>query len=333
MKSPITGKEMLLMRELRSMTFRKEEFEVVFHFYKCDETGEQFTTTELDKINLRQLYNQYRDSHNLPFPEQVRETRVKYGLNATKMSEVLGFGVNSYRNYENDEVPVLANGRLIQLADDPEKFRDLVILSEQIDEADKKKIIIKIEAIINEINQNKISLQVENYLVDGRLADEYTGYKKPSFGKLAEMIVYFTDKLQPWKTQLNKLLFYADFLHFKRHCISISGTRYRAIEMGPVPYNYDSIFEYLANNNIVSIKQTEFPNGAIGEQFKLNPNRPLISDNFTEEELSVLDFIANYFSNTSANQIINTSHNEKGWKENCSGRKIISYKYAFDLKI
>jgi len=60
MKSPITGKEMALIKENRILTFRNEEFEVVYHHYKCEESGELFTTTELDEINLTQLYNQYR---------------------------------------------------------------------------------------------------------------------------------------------------------------------------------------------------------------------------------------------------------------------------------
>ncbi|WP_394351640.1 type II toxin-antitoxin system antitoxin SocA domain-containing protein [Lunatibacter salilacus] len=37
---------------------------------------------------------------------------------------------------------------------------------------------------------------------------------------------------------MNKLLFYADFLMFKRSCFSISGVRYKAIDMGPVPFNF-----------------------------------------------------------------------------------------------
>ena len=49
MKSPITGEEMKLSKERRSMDFRKETFEIVYHYYKCEKTGEQFTTTSLDE--------------------------------------------------------------------------------------------------------------------------------------------------------------------------------------------------------------------------------------------------------------------------------------------
>ncbi len=56
MKSPITGKEMLLSKEKRIMQFRKESIEIDFHFYKCVDSGEQFTTTALDELNINQLY-------------------------------------------------------------------------------------------------------------------------------------------------------------------------------------------------------------------------------------------------------------------------------------
>jgi len=115
MKSPITGKEMTLKRKKNSLSFRKEEFMIFSHFYLCEDTGEEFTSTELDEINLLQVHNQYRDKHNLPFPFEIKEIRNKYGLSGTKMSEILGFGVNSYRNYEHGEVPSNSNGRLIQL--------------------------------------------------------------------------------------------------------------------------------------------------------------------------------------------------------------------------
>ena len=77
MKSPITGKEMILKKEMRSLVFRKEEFPVVYHYYLCEESKEQFTSTELDEVNMKQIYNQYRDNNNLPFPDDVKDMRDK----------------------------------------------------------------------------------------------------------------------------------------------------------------------------------------------------------------------------------------------------------------
>ncbi|MFA5229681.1 MAG: hypothetical protein WC446_08045 [Candidatus Paceibacterota bacterium] len=65
MKSPITGKKMILKKEKRSIAYKNETFEIVFHCYKCVNSGEQFTTTELDEINMDMLYKQYNDKHQI----------------------------------------------------------------------------------------------------------------------------------------------------------------------------------------------------------------------------------------------------------------------------
>lgn len=52
MKSPNTGKKMMRMKEASPIKLRKEKFEIGFHFYRCVDSGEQFTTTALDEINL-----------------------------------------------------------------------------------------------------------------------------------------------------------------------------------------------------------------------------------------------------------------------------------------
>lgn len=332
MKSPLTGKEMSLQKEWRTMSFRKEEFRVLFHSYKCKDTGEQFEDDLFAQLNYNQLVNQYREKHTIPFPEQIISTREKYGSSAIKMSMVLGFGPNSYRQYESGEVPSQSNARLIQLADDPHEFRKLVNLCNTIELKVKDKIFHKIDVLLEEQKHHKFELQLKNYFFGNCLPNRYTGYKHSNFSKFTEMVVFFTEKLQPWKTKLNKLLFYADFIMHKQTGFSISGVQYRAIPMGPVPNNFNSIFEYLANNDAVELIYTTFADGGIGEQFKPNPNRKFNASVFTAEELDVLENIGNRFKSVTTNEIIKISHKEKAWIENKDEKKIIDYNYSFDLR-
>jgi putative zinc finger/helix-turn-helix YgiT family protein len=331
MKSPITGKEMKLTKEKRSIDFRKETFQIVFHYYKCEDSGEQFTTTTLDEVNMNQVYNQYRDRFNIPFPDEIIKIRDKYGLSAAKMSEILGFGINSYRKYEAGEMPSIANGKLIQIVDDPKKFIDMVELCGTLSDKSKTKYIQKAQLLVDERKRNIFNLNFKEYLMGYHLADIFSGYRNPNFEKFTEMIVYFSEKVQPFKTKMNKLLFYADFLMFKLSCFSISGVRYKAIDMGPVPNNFQSIFEYLANKDVIDICTTEFSNGYTGEQFKARKERPFNADLFSENELEVLEKVATLFKSTSTNDIIELSHLEEAWKKNEKGKSVISYEYAFEL--
>lgn len=331
MNSPITGKKMSLTQERRLMEFRKESFEIVFHFYKCEESGEQFTTTALDEVNMNQVYNQYRDKFNIPFPDEIGKIREKYGLSAAKMSEVLGFGANSYRQYESGEMPSTANAKLIQMAEDPKKFGDMVELCGTLDDKTKIKYLQKSQSLIEVEERNRFASNFKSYMLGAHLADVYSGYRNPNFEKFTEMVVYFSEKLAPFKTKMNKLLFYSDFLMFKNTCFSMSGMRYKALELGPVPYNFQSIFEYLSKHNDIEIVYNRFPQGYVGEEFCANKERPFNPDLFTSDELAVLDKVAEAFKTTSTNDIIELSHLENAWKKNEKERDFISYEYAFEL--
>jgi hypothetical protein len=58
MKSPLTGKEMKLMSEQSTLDYKGKTYDVTHHFYLCELSNEQFTTTELDEQNLEELYKQ-----------------------------------------------------------------------------------------------------------------------------------------------------------------------------------------------------------------------------------------------------------------------------------
>jgi len=331
MKSPITGKEMTLAKEKRPLEFRKDTFDVIFHYYKCEDSRENFTTTELDELNIDQVYNQYRAKYNIPFPDEIIRIREKYGLSASKMSAILGFGANSYRHYEAGEMPSISNARLIQMVDDPKKFIDIAELCDLLDANTKMKYIQKAQLIIAERKRNIFNLNLKNYLLGDHLADIYSGFRTPNFEKLTEMIVYFSELVQPFKTKMNKLLFFADYLMFKQSCFSISGVRYQAIDMGPVPVNFQSIFEYLANKDEIDIYNIPFPQGYTGEQFNARKDRPFNPKLFSEAELKVLNIISTRFKTTSTNDMIELSHLEDAWKKNEKNKSLISYESAFNL--
>jgi hypothetical protein len=247
------------------------------------------------------------------------------------MSAILGFGINSYRQYESGEMPSVSNARLIQMIVDPKKFIELVELCESLEPKTKEVYVEIAEQIIADKKQNIFKYNLKEYLLGEHLADVYSGYRNPNFEKFTEMVVFFSEKLKPFKTKLNKLLFYADFLMYKENCFSISGIRYRAINMGPVPINFQSIFEYLSNNNDVDIAYISFPQGYTGEGFLPRIERPFNDSVFTECELIILNKVAEAFRDSSTSNIIETSHTEEAWKSNEKEKNVISYQYAFDI--
>jgi putative zinc finger/helix-turn-helix YgiT family protein len=318
----------VLMKQPRELTYRKEVFKIIEHFYKCEKCNEEFTTTESDTISLVQAHNQYREKHKILFPEDIIVLREKYGLSATKMSEVLGLGVNGYSNYEKGEMPNPAMGNLIKTADKPEVFMELLENAKQyFSENSFEKVKNKV------IGDDKKNRPFYTPLNISGTPTNYTGYKKISTSKVAGLVTYFITKSNAdfnSKLKLNKQLFYVDFKHYKNYGRSITGLTYRAINYGPVPSNYDSIYVWLENEQIISSYWTKVNSGAAIESF--TTSAVVESFIFSEEEQETIDSIIHQFKNMSAWDIVELSHRERAWKESEEGRKLISYQeYAFDL--
>lgn len=132
MDSPFCDSKATLIEKKTVIPYRKENFEVIRHMYRCDKTGIEFSTEEQDKEAVTLIYDLYRKKHCIPFPAEIKELRKRYGLSASKMSLILGFGINQYHNYENGEVPSLSNAKLILAAMNPKFFKTLVLIAKDV---------------------------------------------------------------------------------------------------------------------------------------------------------------------------------------------------------
>jgi transcriptional regulator with XRE-family HTH domain len=330
MTSPFTGGEVILIKEPREHDFRGSKFHIIHHYYQCMDTEETFTDTRLDELNLNQVYNQYREKEGIPFSDEITEYRRQYDMPATKMSQILGFGVNMYGRYESGEIPNVSNGRMINICKDPDIFKTYFLqsTSHQFTEKEKESFLKKIDKAI----EHKKAESKEEFEIYAALGNTkrgiYTGFITPNLKKAREMVVYFAQACSPFTTKMNKLLFYADFLNFKRTSYSISGMTYQAIPRGPVPLRYDGLYGNVSD--IVERKDEYFTNDVSGERFV--GKKEFDATNFTQEELNTLEKVVDRFKNTPTKDIELISHDEPAWFENKDTRNIISYQFAFELK-
>lgn len=326
MKSPFTGKEMKVAKELRDMTFRKEIFQVVFHYYQCEESGEQFEDEHFSTLNYNQIVNQYRIWHHIPFPEQIHKIRQQYKLSALKISDILGMGANSWRNYEAGEVPSKTNANLIQMISKPEAFEEYILKYSELDDVERSKVLkhiqlLKIDSCYGFDQLSRFQCQ----------PDIETGFKAFDRVKTTHVILYFAECTQPYKTKLNKLLFYSDFVHFRNTAQSITGLKYAAIPHGPVPSQYEYLFEALVEEGII---RKEYAIIGYGEVEQILPADKMKFDAslFSSSEFESIKYIAEKFKDMTATDIAEISHQEPAWKDNIEGKKIIPFTYAFGLE-
>ncbi len=318
-----------LKRRPATFEFRKEPFHIIYHTWTDNENGEEFTTLVLDELNQAQLHNQYRSKYGIPFVDEVKMIRDQYGLSASKMSEILGLGQNVYRNYENGEMPSITTGRLIQLARDPTEFKKLIELSSnELESHELDRINKKVSSKLSGWDRSESIY--EERVFGTKSPGNYNGYRVPILEKIGGITKYFASHLQPFKTKMNKLLFYADFFHYSKTGYSITGLTYVAIKHGPVPKNYGSIYDLLSDSGYLEMKEEEFE-GFGGERLLCHNGDPDM-ELFTSNERFAIETVTTKLGHLKTADIVNVSHNELAWQQNIDSHGRISYDYGFMLQ-
>lgn len=316
---------MTLHYEVTSLQFRKETFQVFWHHYLCQDSGEKFTTDKLDDLNIAQIHNQYREKYRIPFPEEISQIRKIYDVSANKMSEILGLGTNAYRLYEYGEIPSVSNGRLILSIKDPSAFiRQVKASSHILSKKEVNKLILKAEHIISENTKHTWDLLFIDQIFENQAPSEFNGYRRPDLEKISGMISFFDSNISGlYKTKLNKLLFYADFLSYSRTGYAISGISYRAIQFGPVPSQYQKMYIKLCDDGKLTVEQIEVGNGNYGEL--ISSKDTFNQTSFTESESKTLRDVCDIYGKMQTTELVNASHLEKGWLDNEGSKSYISF--------
>lgn len=302
-----------LFQEERTTLFRKEEYSYI-HTGIIDEDGEMWTTTELDETNIFQVYNQYRAKHRIPFPDEIIGIRNHYGLSAAKMSQILGFGINQYRMYEDGEVPSISNARTIIAAREKDVFMSFVEASKSdLGEKEYSRIKKKIES-------------VDGDFILHEHPSEFTGFRSISLGKVTDVVRLIISRIgSTFVTKMNKLLFYVDFIHYKKHGYGITGITYKALPFGPVPVQWGKLYSSLDG---VEMEEYLYPTGQSGIKLE---STDVAVNLLSESETETVERVCDLFASMNASEISHLSHQEKAWIENNKSRSAISYKEAFAL--
>ena len=138
---------------------------------------------------------------------------------------------------------------------------------------------------------------------------------------MAAMISFIAERTSDlYKTKLNKLLFYADFVNFYLHGNSISGSRYVHLPYGPVPDGYEDTLETLNHYGVIDVMRRD------GSDLIASGDKSA-SDLLSEDEKRALAWVMDTYGSQSASQLTEISHREKAYKSTRTGEEI-AYEYA-----
>lgn len=325
LRSPFTGGRVFEVFDEEEREFRKEKFQVHCRYYVCEDTGEQFTGDDQEDLWVNEVYSQWRIRHGVPFPEEITSIRLRYGMNYTQISKIMGFGVNQWKQYEDGCMPSESNGKMIRAVTNKSTMLSLLESSRsEFSESEYDKLLSQVKSV-DEFNPDD-SLKSIIY-GRNRSVDIMNGYGSHNPAKVSAMVKYLVTRCKGISpTKLNKMMFYSDFYNFRRSGCSISGLQYRAIQFGPVPDHYDTIYD-----NIPGLeKRVQIYHEM--ECTTLSAEYDGDTSILSKYEIGVLDGVLSTFGALSTSSIIERSHQETAWINHEKEHGLIPYSEAFGLK-
>ncbi|CAH0346442.1 type II TA system antitoxin MqsA family protein [Bacillus sp. CECT 9360] len=293
-------------------TFRKEPFEIIEQYAECTVCHNDVYDEVTANQTLQQLSKLYQSKHSFTV-EDIKKIRKSTGLTQSQFAKVLNMGEATIKRYESGTS--LPDGTQLGILKMLKSNPSLIIKffeenKEGLSTAEQQLIEEKLKSLASD-NLEKSSYEILRLLYAKYENSIENGNTSFSPEKLFNMILYFA-RDGVLKTKLMKLLWYADFLMFKRYKHSISGTPYWHKEFGPVPVEHDTVLGCVTGINLIAIEEEEDSSTGYSKM-TVKSNVPFNSTIFNQEELQVLQFIEEFFISYGSRRISNFSHDEEGW--------------------
>jgi putative zinc finger/helix-turn-helix YgiT family protein len=301
--------------------------EIETGFLCCSVCGAEFEDPAEVRDTLERGNREYRRRHGMMQPEEIRYLRKLYGLTQRELARLLGWGLATVSRYENGALQDAAHDKTLQLMREPQNLLRLLELGvEALDDEKRRGIITRFQDSRSGV-YGMARIYAERF---GQYeADPLSGYRRLDMVKLLNAVLFFCEDGLA-KTSVHKILFFADFKHFKEYAGSITGARYLKTESGPVPEKWHYYLTLLIERRELDVKEVLAAEDIAGEWLssKMKPDLAL----FNNSELLILAFVKDHFKSWNAKKISNLIRNERGYTET-PDRGIIPYPLAADLGI
>lgn len=293
----------------------------------CKTCNEDIYIEELESENFKRLYNKYRKLANIIEPKDIIDFRRKFNISQRELTSILNWGKMTINRYERGSVPSQSNNDILKLIIENEEIFKEKVEQAFLDNRISKKTYEKINSELNSMEKNQFKQVIISSLTHAE--DEYNGFRKFDPERLENLISYLSDKVDLYKTSLNKYLWYIDFISFRENTRSVTGLRYMRYSYGPIVENfrYEDIINYF--NEKFYKEETILGKGSI---VRLKSYKNYDMSIFDSEEIKVIDAVINQFKSLSCNEISDLSHKEEAWKDN-KNKQLISYEYGDKIKL
>lgn len=313
---------------LEENIFKGKRVQYPAKYEYCPNTDLYTATNKMMDENDVSLKDVYRESMGFLTSKEIKAIREKYGVSQKDFSKILGWGAATITRYENHQVQDSAHDDILRkVSEDPKWFIDLLKRSkDKLSEKAYNKYLKKAseEYYVNRNGYLKNSLEASYARFEGD--SSFTGNQQLNVSKAVEVINYLALKVKELhKVKLMKMLWYIDFLNYKKEKKSITGLVYSALPMGAVPEGHEALLQ-LEGINYNEMQYNE----NIG--YKFYPAPGFHVKELSNSEIETIDEVIRHFQDSSANEIVERMHQEEAYKKTELFQPI-SYEHAENLSI
>lgn len=268
--------------------FRGETIEVVVPASVCSKCQEPLMNDAQMTVLRQEVADAYRRKNNLLTSGEIIAFRKKLNFSQREFAAYLEVGEASVKRWETNFIQ---------------------------DKSQDSHIRLKCDRELAEKN----AFDLNNLIGSG---EDLQGNRAFSWERFQSVVLVLVKAFNT-PLFLNKALFYADFLNFKRHRVSITGCVYAKLDYGPCPDSFRMLFGRMLSEG--AIKE--------GPGYKLLPKAEPDMKLFDDNEKATLQTILEYArKKKGAQDLFDLSHEEAAF-EKTAMYKQISYKHAAKLKI
>jgi len=302
-----------------SIPVRGEPIGITARVAVCGECEEDVWIDELDDDTLARAFAEYRLRHHLLTPAEMQRIRVRWGLGQRAFSLLLGWGEISLHRYESGSLQDAAHDAQLRMAERPENVR--ILLEANGDRLTPRQREVVIRRLREAEEESRVAVcddELERVLAL-RAAGGGGGEAPVSLPKIREAAAYLCEIPDVFATKLAKLMFYADFLHYKEGKTSITGLAYAHLPHGPVPEHYERIRAHLEENGVLTMEERSGDNWS-GEV--LAAARPPKLDVFSPTEMRALSYVRDQLGSLTSKAVSDRSHSEVAYTRTGTGERI-----------
>lgn len=325
---PICNKEhnVEIRKEKANTIIKDKSVEYLETFYLCTNSSNDnsFVPAKILDKNLLKARDAYRKDMGLLTSNDIKAIRKKYNLTQSEFSKMLGFGEITITRYESKKIQDETYDYLMSLAGENPlyAYESLKRNKHRFEKIKYEEIKKRIKSNINNEDISFFKKQEVHYRY--MKYDEKSllnGNKIIDTDKIEDIISYLALNIKNlFKVKLMKLLWYSDFIYFRKYNVSLTGLVYKHMLFGALPIAY---------NEIIYLKNIEIKEVMLGTDigYLIKTNKSISNIILSKKEREIIDQVIKYFKHMNSSEIIKRMHSEKAYTKTVSN-EIISYKYS-----